>query len=411
MNKSQLKFTRSGIAVVLGSLSVCFAGLAIAQDGGVKRMDDMTGMEGMDMSGPGSKERVPAKPAPTKSLIEQKKRKTPPATPPMQHGQMKGMPGMKGGSSDMKGMPGMKGGSSDMKGMPGMKGGSSDMKGMPGMKGGSSDMKGMPGMKGGSSDMKGMPDMSMESMPNTGPMQGGSPPPDARDPDAYAEGMPKMAMSGMGMADDERFGRILVNELEYARGRDARGQNLNLEAWYGGDYNKVWIKAEGERRGGRLDAFRTEALWDHAVATFWSTQLGLRHDNGGAGRSRSWLAFGVQGLAPYWFETEATAYVGSGGTLAARVELRYEVLLTQKWILQPKLEANFYSKNDPQRGIGSGLSDLELGVRLRYEVTRQFAPYLGVTWSRKIGNTATYARQAGERVRDTQFVAGVRFWF
>ncbi|GER21258.1 copper resistance protein B [Variovorax boronicumulans] len=385
MNKSQLKFTRSGIAVVLGSLSVCFAGLAIAQDGGVKRMDDMTGMEGMDMSGPGSKERVPAKPAPTKSLIEQKKRKTPPATPPMQHGQMKGMPGMKGGSSDMKGMPGMKGGSSDMKGMP--------------------------GMKGGSSDMKGMPDMSMESMPNTGPMQGGSPPPDARDPDAYAEGMPKMAMSGMGMADDERFGRILVNELEYARGRDARGQNLNLEAWYGGDYNKVWIKAEGERRGGRLDAFRTEALWDHAVATFWSTQLGLRHDNGGAGRSRSWLAFGVQGLAPYWFETEATAYVGSGGTLAARVELRYEVLLTQKWILQPKLEANFYSKNDPQRGIGSGLSDLELGVRLRYEVTRQFAPYLGVTWSRKIGNTATYARQAGERVRDTQFVAGVRFWF
>ncbi len=398
MNKSQLKFTRSGIAVVLGSLSVCFAGLAIAQDGGVKRMDDMTGMEGMDMSGPGSKERVPAKPAPTKSLIEQKKRKTPPATPPMQHGQMKGMPGMKGGSSDMKGMPGMKGGSSDMKGMPGMKGGSSDMKGMP-------------GMKGGSSDMKGMPDMSMESMPNTGPMQGGSPPPDARDPDAYAEGMPKMAMSGMGMADDERFGRILVNELEYARGRDARGQNLNLEAWYGGDYNKVWIKAEGERRGGRLDAFRTEALWDHAVATFWSTQLGLRHDNGGAGRSRSWLAFGVQGLAPYWFETEATAYVGSGGTLAARVELRYEVLLTQKWILQPKLEANFYSKNDPQRGIGSGLSDLELGVRLRYEVTRQFAPYLGVTWSRKIGNTATYARQAGERVRDTQFVAGVRFWF
>lgn len=95
----------------------------------------------------------------------------------------------------------------------------------------------------------------------------------------------------------------------------------------------------------------------------------------------------------------------------ARVELRYEVLLTQKWILQPKLEANFYSKNDPQRGIGSGLSDLELGVRLRYEVTRQFAPYLGVTWSRKIGNTATYARQAGERVRDTQFVAGVRFWF
>jgi len=284
-------------------------------------------------------------------------------------------------------------------------------KDMPGMKGGGSAMKDMPGMKGGGSDMKDMPSMSMSSMPGMGPMQGGSPPPDARDPDAYAEGMPKMAMPGMEMADDERYGQILVNELEYAKGRDARGQNLNLEAWYGGDYNKLWLKAEGERRGGRLDAFRTEALWDHAVATFWSTQLGLRHDNGGGGRSRSWLAFGVQGLAPYWFETEATAYVGSGGTLAARVELRYELLLTQKWILQPKLEANFYSKNDPQRGIGSGLSDMELGVRLRYEVTRQFAPYVGVTWSRKFGNTASYARQADERVKNTQLVAGVRLWF
>lgn len=252
--------------------------------------------------------------------------------------------------------------------------------------------------------MKGMSESAM------GPMQGGRAPPDARDPDAYAEGMPKMVMPGMDMADDARFGRVLVNELEYARGRGERGQNLNLEAWYGGDYNKLWLKAEGERRGGQLDAFRTEVLWDHAIATYWSTQLGVRQDNGG-GPSRTWLAFGVQGLAPYWFETEATAYVGRNGTAAARLEARYDLLLTQKWIFQPKAEVNLYSKNDSERGIGSGLSDMELGIRLRYEISRQFAPYIGVTWNRKYGKTADFARQAGESVRNTQFVAGVRLWF
>lgn len=353
-------------AIVITSLAMSLAGLAAAQSSGPHRMENMQSMPGMDMSGDKSKEAAPAgrsgstrAPAADKpSSDESRSDKT-----PMDHGQMKhdsSMPGMQGGDSDMKGMPGMQ--------------------------------------------MGAMPEMEM------GPMQGGSPPPDARDPDAYAEGMPRMPMPGMDMADDQRFGRVLVNELEYADGRRDRGQNLNLEAWYGGDYNKLWLKAEGERRGGRLDTFRTEALWDHTIAAFWSTQLGLRHDTG-QGPTRNWLAFGVQGLAPYWFETEATAYVGSGGALAARVEFRYELLFTQRWILQPKLEANFYSKNDPERGIGSGLSDVELGLRLRYEVSRQFAPYIGLVWTRKFGNTATYARQAGERVRDTQLVAGVRFWF
>lgn len=267
----------------------------------------------------------------------------------------------------------------------------------------------MPGMSLGGPGARDMPMKGM-SEPEMGPMQGGRAPPDARDPDAHAEGLPRMSMPGMDMADDARFGRVLVNELEYAHGRRERGQSLNLEAWYGSDYNKLWLKAEGERSGGRLDTFRTEVLWDHAISTYWSTQLGVRHDNG-RGPARTWLAFGVQGLAPYWFETEATAYVGRNGTVAARLEARYDLLLTQKWILQPKVEANLYSKNDPDRGIGSGLSDMELGIRLRYEISRQFAPYIGVSWNRKFGKTADYARQAGERVRSTQFVAGVRFWF
>lgn len=120
---------------------------------------------------------------------------------------------------------------------------------------------------------------------------------------------------------------------------------------------------------------------------------------------------GVQGLAPYWFETEATAYVGSGGALAARLGVRYELLFTQRLILEPKLETNLYSKNDAERGIGSGLSDAEFGLRLRYEISRQFAPYIGVSWNRKYGNTANYARNAGEDTSNTQVVAGVRIWF
>jgi copper resistance protein B len=250
---------------------------------------------------------------------------------------------------------------------------------------------------------------AMQNM-KMGPMQGGSPPPDARDPDTYAEGTRKHAMPGMDMADNDLYGRMLINELEFSDGRREHGQSLDAEAWYGGDYHKLWLKAEGERRDGRLESLRTEALWDRVFATFWSTQLGVRHDTGG-GASRNWLAFGVQGLAPYWFETTATAYASSGGMLAARGEVRYELLLTQRLILEPKLEANLYSKDDPARGIGSGLSDASFGLRLRYEIRRQFAPYIGVSWNGKFGRTADFARAAGERVSDTQAVAGVRIWF
>lgn len=259
------------------------------------------------------------------------------------------------------------------------------------------------------SQMEAAPAAASDGM-RMGPMQGGSAPPDARDPDAYAEGTRHANLPGSAMHDDAHFGRVVLDKFEYAKGDGEQGLNIDGEAWYGGDYNKLWLNFEGERRDGRLQSARKEVLWDHAIAPFWSSQLGVRHDSGG-GPSRSWAAFGVRGLAPYWFDTSATAYWRSGTGAAARLNLRYEVLFTQRLILEPEFEANLYSRADPDRDQGDGLSDVALGLRLRYEVRRQFAPYLGVTWERKYGKTADFARAKGERVKTVQFVGGVRLWF
>lgn len=185
---------------------------------------------------------------------------------------------------------------------------------------------------------------------------------------------------------------------------------LRLLLGLGGAYNRLVIKAEGEVSNGKLQESRTEVLWGHAIATFWDTQLGVRVDNG-VGPDRGWLAFGVQGLAPYWFEVDATAYVGDQGRTAFRLGAEYELLLTQKLILQPRVELNMYGKSDTGRGIGSGLAETQAGVRLRYEFSRQFAPYIGVERASKFGQTADLAREDGEKSGVTRWVAGVRFWF
>lgn len=243
-----------------------------------------------------------------------------------------------------------------------------------------------------------------------GRMQGGPPPADARDPSAYNEGTKFAHLGNHEMNDNAPFWKVLFDKAEAAKGDGERGQNVELEAWYGNDYNKAWVKVEGERRGGALESARSELLWDRAFATFWSTQLGIRHDSG-EGESRNWLAFGVQGLAPYWFETEATAYWRPGSGLAARLSAKYEVLFSSRLILEPEVEANLYSRSDAERETGSGLSDISAGLRLRYEVTRQFAPYIGVTWNRQFGRTADFTRLRGGDRSVVQAVAGVRFWF
>ena len=253
--------------------------------------------------------------------------------------------------------------------------------------------------------MQGMDSMSGMTM---GSMQGGNPPPNARSPD-YSDGIGYGPMKGMEMTDNAARGMLLIDQLEYTNGNDAHGLSWEAEGWYGNDSNKLWLRTEGDRSRGKLEDADVEAFWNRNIATFWSTQAGVRHDFG-EGPSRSWAAFGVQGLAPYWFELEATGYVGASGRTAGRLRAEYELLLTQRLILQPEAEINLYGKDDPATRIGSGVSDVQVGLRLRYEIHRQFAPYIGVNWVRRMGTTADYARQDHQPVLDRQIVVGVRIW-
>ena len=278
-------------------------------------------------------------------------------------------------------------------------------------------------------DMSSMPGMSMDHehdampMPPSTPvpadpvmqhamgaMQGGAAPSGARDPDAYADGLAQKRMDGMDMADDARHAYVLVDRLEATTTHDGHGQALDAQAWYGGDLDKLWLKIDGGRSDGRLAATRTEALWDHAVATYWSLQAGVRQDFGD-GPGRTWAAFGVQGLSPYWFDVQATAYVGEGGRTALRLETEYDLRITQRLVLQPDVKVDVYGRDDPRRGVGAGLARIEAGLRLRYEVARKVAPYVGVVWNRPFGNTARSERASGVPVRRVEAAAGVRLWF
>jgi copper resistance protein B len=218
----------------------------------------------------------------------------------------------------------------------------------------------------------------------------------------------------MQMDDSAKLFMFKLDEFERTKGDDAYSTTWNAEAWYGGDFDKLWLRTEGERESGAIDA-RVEALWDHAFASFWDWQLGVRRDFGDASGiampARNWAAFGVQGLAPYWFEVEATAYLGEDGRTAARLRAEYEVLLSQRLILTPEVEFNLYGKDDRAREIASGLSDAELGLRLRYEIRREFAPYIGVV--RKYRADTGFSEPGLPAIyrSETQIVAGFRLWF
>lgn len=246
--------------------------------------------------------------------------------------------------------------------------------------------------------------------------QGGKAPADARDPHAYSGGYSltqgpysSSASQRLKLADEHVFKSILFDRLEYAT--DSNTLSYDAQGWIGTTFDRLVVKAEGEVADGRLEGSETSILWGHAISAFWNTQAGVRFDTHDEGESRQWLAFGLQGLAPYWFELDITGYVGEQGRTALDIELEYELLITQRLVLQPRTELSLNGDNDQVNGIGKGLSSVAIGLRLRYEFSRQFAPYIGVEWAGKFDQTADYAKAAGTSDSDTSFVAGMRFWF
>lgn len=210
--------------------------------------------------------------------------------------------------------------------------------------------------------------------------------------------------------DDPLLFKLLIDKLEWRAADGPDPWVWDADAWIGRDLNKLWFKTEGEYADGATQSAYGEAFYSRAIAPYWDLQAGWRHDFRPE-PSRDWAAFGVRGLAPYWFDVTATLYAGGNGTVAATFNAEYELLFTQRLILAPELEVNLYGADDPERGIGAGVSTLDLGLRLRYEIRREFAPYIGVNWEQKFGGTADYAREEGESTSDLQFVAGVRAWF
>ncbi|POA30622.1 copper resistance protein B [Pseudomonas sp. GW456-12-1-14-TSB6] len=203
---------------------------------------------------------------------------------------------------------------------------------------------------------------------------------------------------------------FLADKLEWQDADDASTLAWDLSGWIGGDIDRLWLRSEGERSNGKTEDAEVQALWGHAISPWWDMVTGVRQDFK-PGAPQTWAAFGLQGMALYNFEAEATAFLGENGQSAVRLEGDYDILLTNRLILQPTAELNVYGKNDPQRGIGSGLANTEAGLRLRYEIRREFAPYIGVTWNRTYGNTADYAREEGEDRSEARLVLGVRLWF
>ena len=182
------------------------------------------------------------------------------------------------------------------------------------------------------------------------------------------------------------------------------------QGWIGKDLRRLWVKTEGHIEDGDTEEGELQLLYSRAVSPFWDIQAGLRHDFA-PDPSRNYAVLGLQGLAPYWFELDAAAFLSEEGDASARLEAEYELRFTQRLILQPRAEFNYAFHEDPEIALGKGMSGVHLGLRLRYELRREFAPYIGVEWERAYGGSADFLRRAGEPRERFSFIAGIRFWY
>lgn len=216
---------------------------------------------------------------------------------------------------------------------------------------------------------------------------------------------------GTAMMHDQPFWMVMLDRLEYRDGDHGDDLLWDAQGWYGGDYRKLWIEAEGHAEGGAIEDAEVQLLYDRLVSPFWSIQGGVRYDYRPDAADVSYLSLGLQGLAPQWLEADLAAFLSEDGDLSVRGELEYDLRLTQRLVLQPRLELAASFSDAPELSLASGVTSTQAGLRLRYEVRREFAPYLGVSWTRLHGDTRHLARADGEPGSVTRFVIGVRAWF
>ena len=214
---------------------------------------------------------------------------------------------------------------------------------------------------------------------------------------------------GHAVHDEAIHTFVLFDQLEWQSGGAADGVSWDARGWIGTDRDRVWLRTEGTSADGRLETGDVHVLYGRAISPWWDVVAGIRQDVR-PGPAQTWAAVGIQGLAPYRIEIEATGYVGAGGRTQLRLEAEYELLITNRLVLQPIVEAELFGKDDPARGIGAGLSSLDTGLRLRYEIRRELAPYVGVTWHHTYFGTADYADAAGAPSGGARAVVGLRFW-
>lgn len=205
--------------------------------------------------------------------------------------------------------------------------------------------------------------------------------------------------------------QVLFNLAEYQARKGGDGYRWDGEAWIGGDIDRLTLKSEGEGTFGKpLEAAEVQALYSRALDPYWNLQAGVRYDFK-PNPSRTYVTVGIEGLAPYGFDVEGAVFLSDKGDVLGRAEAWYDERVTQFFVLQPRVEANFAAQDVGQDGIGSGLTDLELGLRLRYEKSPEFAPYIAVSWERQFGNKARFKRARGDDTGGFSFAAGVRTWF
>jgi len=247
------------------------------------------------------------------------------------------------------------------------------------------------------------------------PMQGGSAPKDARDPNAYSDGYEYRGIAGFENTDMMTVSKVIADQFEYRSNSGNDTLTWDMQGWRGTDYNKLWVKFEGDKDlAANTGEMELQALYSRTVTAFWDFQVGARYDTSlgsGAPGDRVFAVIGFQGLAPYWFEMEPAIFVSDKGDISARLVASYDLLFTQRLILQPRLEVNVAASSVPEYDIGSGLNDIQLDLRLRYEIRRKFAPYIGLSWTRKFGDTARMTRANGGDADILSVVTGIRFWF